>query len=332
MNNRIITSLCILGAILCTVPRASAQGSLTPPGAPAPTMLTLNQVEPRTAITSAPYTVSGSGSYYLTTNITVGTGTAITINASGVTLDLSGFTISSTATNTNGRGIQLASGVANITILNGHITGGVTNSGGVYAGTGFSDGINYASPAPSNVRVSGLSVSGCQNAGIFFSTNTSTEVDSCTVNTVGGVGIAASIVTRSTAYQCGNIAIQGNIASDCYGYSTGNNGLVASFTANNCYGLSTSTNNPGDGLDANNANNCFGSSAGGGIGLSASIALNCWGHSDGSSDGLFANHTANSCYGASSTGTGLSAQNANFCFGSSVVVPGNYYNMPTPSP
>ena len=35
-----------------------AQGSLTPPGAPAQTFKTLQQVEPRTAISSAPFTVS----------------------------------------------------------------------------------------------------------------------------------------------------------------------------------------------------------------------------------------------------------------------------------
>jgi hypothetical protein len=315
-------------------------------------MLTLSQIEPRTPITNATaVTIGASGSYYLTTNITVGTGTAITITASGVTLDLNGFTISSTATNTNGRGIQLASGVANISILNGHITGGVTNSGGTYSGTGFTDGINYASPAPYNVRVSGLSVSGCQNAGIFLSTNYSTVVDSCTVQTVGGVGVAASTVTRSTAYQCGNTAISANIASDCYGYSTGGNGLVASFSADNCYGVSTAG---GDGLDAHNANNCYGVSGSTGEGLDALTANNCSGFSAGSGDGLFAscvdncfgvstgsgaglqsNHTANSCYGSSTTGTGLAAQNANFCFGTSssgtpVSVSGNYYNMPAP--
>jgi hypothetical protein len=55
-----------------------AQGSLTPPGAPAPTMKTLAQIEPRTPIAAAPFTISAPGSYYLTTNLTVSGGTAIT--------------------------------------------------------------------------------------------------------------------------------------------------------------------------------------------------------------------------------------------------------------
>src|ERR1039458_5339386 len=96
MNNRIVTSLCVLCATLSAIQRASAQGSLTPPGAPAPTMLTLSQIEPRTPITSVPYTISIPGSYYLTTNITATTSNSIVINTNGVTLDLSGFTIFST--------------------------------------------------------------------------------------------------------------------------------------------------------------------------------------------------------------------------------------------
>src|SRR5262245_25481316 len=84
--------LCILNSHPST---AFAQGALTPPGAPAPTMKTLAQIEPRTPISSAPFTISSPGSYYLTTNVTVSTGDAITITVNNVTLDLNGFTIAS---------------------------------------------------------------------------------------------------------------------------------------------------------------------------------------------------------------------------------------------
>jgi len=49
-----------------------AQGSLTPPGAPAPTMKTLDQIEARTPITNTTnlVTISQPGSYYLTHNLT----------------------------------------------------------------------------------------------------------------------------------------------------------------------------------------------------------------------------------------------------------------------
>ena len=45
------------------------QGSLTPPGAPGETMKSLEQVEPRTPISSLPYTISESGSYYVVSSI-----------------------------------------------------------------------------------------------------------------------------------------------------------------------------------------------------------------------------------------------------------------------
>src|SRR5215831_10671546 len=86
-----------------------AQGSLTPPGAPAPGMKTLAQLEPRAPIASAPFTISTSGSYYLTTNLNVSAGDAISIATNGVTLDLGGFTISSTAPSAAGYAIRLNS-------------------------------------------------------------------------------------------------------------------------------------------------------------------------------------------------------------------------------
>ena len=71
---------------------ALAQGSLSPPGAPAPTMKTLAQMEPRTAITNLPYNIYGSGSYYLTGNLTGLAGSnGITIATSEVTVDLNGY-------------------------------------------------------------------------------------------------------------------------------------------------------------------------------------------------------------------------------------------------
>ena len=73
---------------------AHAQGSLTPAGAPAPTFKTLQQVAPRTPISSLPYTISSPGSNYVTTNLTgVNAASGLTIAASDVTLDLKGFSL-----------------------------------------------------------------------------------------------------------------------------------------------------------------------------------------------------------------------------------------------
>src|SRR5476651_1165640 len=99
------------------------QGTLTPPGAPAPTMKSLDQIEARTPISSAPFTISASGSYYLTGNLAVTSGAGIIIAADFVTLDLNGYTISSTAASAANAGVGLSgSSHHDITIRNGHIS------------------------------------------------------------------------------------------------------------------------------------------------------------------------------------------------------------------
>jgi hypothetical protein len=313
-----------------------AQGSLTPPsGPPGPTMTslsqvmtTLNQNEPRRPIPGAPFYIVQPGSYYLTTNLTVTSGDAIDIEASGVTLDLNGFTISSTSQFESGTAIYISfigvggyTGFTDITISNGHITGGVTNKAGVYEGPGFGSGISYfqAPPVPPyNVRVTGVTVSGCANSGINVGTGNSTVVESCAVNSVGGYGIVASSVSHSTASLCGNIAIAADTASDCYGYCTGPaEGLYVTFNANNCYG---SSGNGGVGIYVQgNANNCYGNCSGSGDGLYAGkSAENCYGNSS-SGAGIFVySGNANNCYGNSTSGTGLFAgANAINCYGNS---------------
>jgi hypothetical protein len=309
-----------------------AQGSLTPPGPPGPTMMTLSQVEPRTPITNTAslVTISQPGSYYLTANITVTSGNAININTNGVTLDLNGFTISSTAASANGYGILLNGGLRNITLVTGVIQSGVTNNGsGVYGGGGFTYGINFSGNPPVNVRVSGISISGCQFHGIFLENGDSTIVESCTVRTMGGTGIYASTIKNCSAIDCGNTAIIGDQVSDCRGQSTGgSDGIIANYTAQNCYGTSSSgyglyagetalncygTSSSNYGLFANEtALNCYGYCGGSGTGLDTATAQNCVG--SGSVYGVVAD-TAENCAGFSGTGTGLDAYVVLNCYG-----------------
>jgi parallel beta-helix repeat protein len=84
-------------------PRLRAQGNLTPPGAPAPLFRTLTQVEPRTPISSLPFTITAAGSYYFTTNLTgVAGSNGIVVGADNVTLDLRGFALTGVASSLNG--------------------------------------------------------------------------------------------------------------------------------------------------------------------------------------------------------------------------------------
>jgi hypothetical protein len=309
------------------------QGSLTPPGAPAPTMKTLDQIEARTAISSAPFTINQPGSYYLTTNITVGSSNAVTIASHGVTLDFNGHTISSTAASATGYGVRINSGLKDVTILNGHIVSGVTNNAGTYNGSGFQYGISFftAGTAPINARVTGVSVSGCLSHGIYLGAIESSVVESCTVRTVGANGIVASAVKQSSAIDCGSHAIGGNQVTDCRGQSIGGDGIIAA-TAQNCLGSSSGSG--GTGVNASTALNCYGSSStyygvlaettqncygssSSGTGVRATTAQNCRGISSGGGDGVHA-FIASGCYGSSVSGYGVYVDSvASLCYGSS---------------
>ena len=83
---------CAVSFIPSVADASSAETSLTPPGAPAPVLRSLDQIEPRTPI-SEPCIITQPGSYYLTGNITT-TSYGITIRTNNVTLDLMGYTLS----------------------------------------------------------------------------------------------------------------------------------------------------------------------------------------------------------------------------------------------
>jgi hypothetical protein len=196
---------------------AFAQGSLTPPGAPAPTMMTLTQIEPRTPISSLPYTITQPGSYYVTTNLT-GATAGIIIAANDVTLDLMGFTLFGMAGSSEG--ILVPNTQTNLVIRNG-----------VLASWG-SEGVSVDTSGY-NCQFERLRVSNCGNTGFGGGINIDGNyctVKDCTANCNVGGGIVVG--QNCTVKDC-----MANNDGDV-GIEAGNNNLIAGNTCNGSdYGI-----------------------------------------------------------------------------------------------
>lgn len=78
-----------------------------------------------TRITGVPYTISSPGFYYLGSNlsISISSGSAISVNADNVTLDLMGFELINTAAGVGSSNGILMSGRSNVEIRNGTVRG-----------------------------------------------------------------------------------------------------------------------------------------------------------------------------------------------------------------
>lgn len=187
----------------------SAQGALTPGGAPAPQGKTLSQLEPRTDVATLPsdanamFVISQRGSYFLSGNLTVtGARVGIAIAANDVTLDLNGFTITGNATAP--AGIDFRGLLSGARVFNGHLVSfpagpGVRASGGGVnriSQAAFEDlGIRACSKGfdldpVHDVRVERARVSSCTAGGIDL--NSRGTVVNCLVQ--GIVGGAASVI------------------------------------------------------------------------------------------------------------------------------------------
>lgn len=219
----------------------AAQGPLTPPGPPAPVMKSLAQIEPRSVIPGGTTThvISQPGNYVLGGDITVGNIDGMRIEADDVTLDLNGFTISTTSTVPGGlapyRGIFVLS--KNVVIRNGRIKAGFYNNAANLAGGGFEAGIEGGFDFPgtgSNVVVEDMQITGCRHGIMFYWPQSSIAIRDCVVRD-GESGIIIGnhpnfdegSVRGCTVQQTTGSGIRANLVTDCEIFVNGNSSPLA---------------------------------------------------------------------------------------------------------
>lgn len=274
-------ALAALSTINAQLSTAFAQGSLTPPGAPAPTMKSLDQIESRIPISAIPLIITNSGSYYLTTNVMAAwNGYGILILTNDVTLDLNGFSITTTNNANTLPGIHFNQPVTNITIMNGSIAR-------------FGAGI-FAYSTIKNVLVSRIQVRNVNGTGIYVD-NKGSKAEHCSVADCNGTGIYATVVDNCAVNASAGIGIQAQNVINSSALNAGFDGIIAA-TAMNCTGTSSAG---GYGITVtDSAMNCQGESVTG-VGLKATVAMNCTGQRSGGR--AIEATVANGCYAVSGT-------------------------------
>lgn len=208
-----------LASVFLGTTHLCAQGPLAPPGAPALTMKTLRQLEPRTPISSAPYTITESGSYYLTTNL-VSTGHGIVVRADHVSVDLMGFTVSGDG-GTGDHGIYLDGDstrpIRGIRVHNGSVER-------------FHNGLRLEFARLNDFA--DLRIAKCANSGVILlgtggSLCTGNRIASCDISENAGYGI----------YLAGNGgAVNGNVIEDCSISENANTGITVYGSGGSCSG------------------------------------------------------------------------------------------------
>jgi len=222
-----VAALAIFVSMGMGQPSAFAQGSLTPPGAPDATMKTLSQIEPRTAISSVPYTITNSGSYYLTASMT-SSYHGVIIRADAVTLDLMGFSL----TGDGGAGSDIG------VFLDGEtnrLLSGITVRGG--AVSRFQKGISCEYVR--DIQMKHLAVSSNNYAGIYLFHADGSSFSGCTIGGNDGFGISMSAAGGCAFDRC---AISDNASYGVYidgqnGSSSGNSFAECSISGNRSYGV-----------------------------------------------------------------------------------------------
>lgn len=200
-------------------------GTLAPPPGPiAPSMKTLEEIEPRTIINqtntpsdgTASFVISQPGSYYLVGNLTGEIGKdGIRIDSSDVTIDLNGHWLLGVAGTTHGIAAPVA--VDRIRIANGTIA--------------FFDGSGILMNGGMNHQLRDLAVQNCDGDGITLGEQASVARCHARENVGHGIQVGpASVLRQCTAWQNGGDGLatsQEGVVANCRSDENMGRGIVA---------------------------------------------------------------------------------------------------------
>ena len=272
MNRRLTTTIPVVSITLMVLAHfAAAQGPLTPPGAPAPTMKTLDQVEPRiplvigatgvTTSTTALMRITQPGSYYLTGELQGTTGKlGIEIDASHVTVDLSGYRLIG---NGGTRGIRVLGDPdehRHIVIRNGHLSGWSSTAVNVaQADFAFLEKLHCDSNGNGVVAGDGSQIVDCVVTG---NSGTGFFVQATSINAVDRPAIIRSCVAHgngSWGFRLGDGSVIENCIAQENGSAANHDGILVGdgSTVINC----TAKGNNGSGIEVSNGCSVRGCSA-----------------------------------------------------------------------
>ena len=199
-NILLVIMIAIGIGIVAMLATGARGGPLDPAGAPASTP---GGIDGRIPISSLPFTISQSGSYYMTKNLTGdGAHDGITIAISNVTIDLNGVTLSGTGQTHSGihtavpvtafSGISIAHGI--VSNWQAGILLGIDSTGGTISDIEASNNVQGIATARESV------VSNCtvhDNLTVGISLNNSRLIG-CTIASNGDYGVLVSAPGRST--------------------------------------------------------------------------------------------------------------------------------------
>jgi parallel beta-helix repeat protein len=278
-------SLCINSVALAFALAGSVfgQGALVPPGPPEPLMKTLDQIEPRYPISTLPFEITNSGSYYIISNLLGAPARpGITIGADNVTLDLGGWTLQGAPNSTSG--IVLSNNVRNLVIRNGSVRGwpahGMNVSG---ASNARFERLLVTQNGQAGLSAGGASsIINCHatgNGGHGFSALEGSSVSGCVANQNNvGINLAQRCtVSGSTAvgnFSHGIFPSEYCVVRDCTASANGGFGINANFTGCRIQDSSVTTNLAG-GITAGTGSTVKGCTVQGNTGSGIIVSTRC---------------------------------------------------------